>query len=179
MRKGRNRMRNKAEISAQIFTYILAAVVVAIILIVGGLAITKILDNVKWANISQFKSTLTSSVATVSRQYGTNKKVELPRIPDDYAEVCFVDSIDEATGQYSDAVRNHPSLGDYFFIKNSIDGGAAENVFFLDRRKQITENGRLKVDRLDVEEDFLCIPNEGAIDIWLKGTGKLAVLSVR
>ena len=161
----------KAQASTHVFVYILAAVVAGIILYVGAKSIITIINTMNQVNIDDFKSGFENAVTTISRQYGSVKKYQLD-LHESFEEICFVDSRNE-NGVFSDSVKNNIELSKYTFIKDSVDTDAKDNVFLL--KKKIIEQ-RFEVKDLDVEQDFLCLDNEGLLIVWLRGTGKNALL---
>lgn len=160
----------KAQISAQIFIYILAAVIIGVILLVGSKAVGTILGFGSRISIDSFKSDFQNVVETNARQYGSVKKYEFT-LPDKFDEICFVDSMNEDNEFDFDA--NVISM-DYNFIRNSVENDVKINVFLLNKKK-IEES--FYVDKLEVKDNnYLCLSNQGITIIWLRGSGKKAEL---
>jgi hypothetical protein len=158
----------KGEVSSQVFTYILAAVIVGLILIVGYKGISTIMGVTSQAPIDDFKSDFTAEVEKMSRDYGSVKKYELPGLPTKIEEVCFIDSMNE-----NNEFDILPSIADNAFIELSIEDNSQKNVFLLKDGK-IQES--FYVEHLDVVNDYLCLENVGAMELWFEGKGKTACL---
>lgn len=163
----------KGQVSSQVFVYILAVVIAGIILLVGTKVIGTLVGTGKSFNLERVKSDFMSSVEVSSRQYGSIKKVKL-EVPANFDTVCFADSREE-DGKFKASLLGNSLLSEYPLIKNSIENNAKENVFILKGNK-IEES--FEAGPLDVEEDFICIENTGAIELWLKGIGKKALLYI-
>jgi len=167
-------MNKKAQISSQIFIYVLSAVIVAIILIVGFRAISTLMKAGEGISIQEVRTDITSAIEKSSKQYGSVKKVPI-NVPDKFTEICFADSMTDAD-IFSSDVKSNTKLKDYFFIEGSINNDARTNVFLLNDQN-IEES--FYVENLDVRENFLCLDNVGLLEIWLKGLGKKAELYVQ
>jgi hypothetical protein len=159
----------RAQISSQVFIYILAAVVAGIILLVGYKAVATIIQTGGDVNMDRFKTDFETTVA-IGTTYGSQKKYEFS-LPKSFDEICFVDSRDE-NNVFSEAVKN-TIPGDYPFIQASVLSDANPNIFLLS--KGVIKDS-FYVDRLGVEDYFLCLENKGKLTVWLKGTGKRAEL---
>ncbi len=161
----------KAQISAQVFIYIMAAIIVGVIVLVGYRSIKTIIDAGSNINIDSFKSSFENTVSTYSRQYNSQTKFDEP-LPRNFDEICFADSR-EGDNKFSSALKSNPGLQQYPFIQSSIQNDAEPNVFLLNDKK-ISQS--FYVENLDVEVDFLCIKSNEKMALWLRGTGKVAVL---
>ena len=163
-------MNRKAQVSSQVFVYILAAVVAGLILIIGAKSIITIIKTMNQVNIDDFKSGLTDTVITISAQPGSVKKYDF-NLHESFEEICFVDSRIE--GKFSENVRSNVLLKEYPFIEDSILNDAEGNVFLLKDKKW---EDKFAIQKLDVEKDFLCLENEALLTVWFRGTGKNALL---
>jgi hypothetical protein len=157
--------KSKAQISSQVFVYVLASVMIALLLFIGVKAIATIIGVGGKVPLDTLKSDFRSDVESVARQYGSVKKVEL-NVPEKYDEICFVDSMEDDGKFDSSVVENS-------LIKDSVESGAPENVFLV--KKGIWDY-KFEADNLDVQSDYLCLKNVGKLEIWLKGAGKKALL---
>ncbi|MBN2367754.1 hypothetical protein JXC34_01950 [Candidatus Woesearchaeota archaeon] len=161
--------KNKAQISAQVFIYILAAVIVGVILLVGYRAISTIMSFSESSNIDSFKSSFENIVEVKSRESGS-VKIEEFKLSEKYDAICFVDSQNDA-GKFDislDAIENA-------MIRNSVSSNIQKNVFFMDENSIMDS---FYVDDLDVEGDYLCAENSGIVKLRFKGGGKKAILSL-
>lgn len=163
-------MNRKAQVSAQVFVYILAAVVAGLILFVGAKSIMTLINEMNKVNIDDFKSDLTDTVITMSGKPESVKRYDL-NLHESFEEICFVDS--RIDGKFSDNVKNNVELAKYPSINYSIIEDAQDNVFLL---KNKMWKDRFEIPKLDVEKDFLCLDNVGVITVWFRGTGKNAKL---
>jgi hypothetical protein len=160
-------MNQKGEISSQVFTYILAAIIVGLILLVGYKGITTVLSVTSKAPIDDFRSDFTSTVNKMARDFGSIKKYEFS-LPSQIEEVCFIDSMNDENkfDIPSSAAKNS-------FIKYSIDDNVQKNVFLIKEGK-IEES--FYVDDLNVVTDYLCIENSGLMYAWFEGKGRKACM---
>jgi len=157
----------KAQISGQVFVYVLAAVVIGLLLFIGVKAITSIASMGGKVNLDSLKSDFQSNVETIARQYGSVKKIDF-NLPSKYDEICFVDAMED-DGKF----KFDTSIIQNSLIRSSVESGAKENVFFV--TKGVWDD-KFTADKLDVQADYLCLENSGNIEVWLKGTGKKALL---
>ncbi len=145
----------KAQMSSQVFIYIMAALIIGAIVIVGGKGISTILNNFKDADLVEFESGLRNEVSSVG--FGSTSLFE-SSLPSGIDEICFIDS--------SDA---DPDKADNNFIKNKIENNVEENVFLLKR-------GRIEhayfISDIDVADDYLCLEEKDRIEIYLQGKGE-------
>ena len=169
-------MKRKAQISSQVFVYILAIIIAGVILLVGYKAIATIISTMGKLNVDSFRTDFENNVESISREFGSIKKVELGGLTSKIDEVCFIDSLED-DGKFSSILGTNTALDEYPLVKNKVNENVRENVFFL--KKKIPQNDvAFYVENLDVEQDFLCLKNEGKLFVWLKGTGKKALLYV-
>jgi hypothetical protein len=162
--------KNKAQISSQVFVYILSAVVIGLLLFIGAKAIQTIIELVINRNINEMKSDFQTEVAKAADQHSSVKRFDF-NVPRWYDELCFVDAMEEDEKFHFDNSKINNS-----FIKDSVQSGVKENVFFM---KRGIIKDKFIADKLDVEEDCLCLKNEGKLVVWLTGTGKKALLNIR
>jgi hypothetical protein len=162
----------KAQISSQIFTYILAAVVIGIIVLVGYKAIGTVLDVISRAKIDGIKADFISSVSGTSKQYNKVERIEIS-LPDNFDRICLLDSLDKTTKEFTSDVKSSSELSDYPLIKLKVDADTDKNIFLLKNKKIVEE---FYVENLNVEKNVLCVENSGINVFWLKGEGKTALL---
>ena len=82
----------KSQVSSQVFVYIMAVIIAGLIIVIGGKAIVTVLHTFHTVNIEGFKSEIQSNVRSVSREYGSVRKIE-PELSATFDEVCFADSM--------------------------------------------------------------------------------------
>ncbi len=159
-------MKSKAQISSQVFVYIMAAVIVVIILAVGYKAVSTILKAGNQIPLDNLKDDFDRIVSKISRQYESVEKYEF-RLPDRFDTICFVDSMTD------EEVFDLDADIDNLFIEDSIKDNVPKNVFLL--KNNIIEDS-FYVDNLNVESDYLCLENEGLLTVTLIGKGNSALL---
>jgi hypothetical protein len=162
-------MYNKAQVSSQIFTYILAAIIIGILFLVGYKAIVMILDFIRNAPLNELKLMVKGKVSQVAQSYGKIEKVEL-NIPDEFNQICFIDSLD-SEGQHNINLPNNANI----FIQDAVTQNVQTNVFLM--KDGIYGEGSFYVKKLNVASDYLCLENGDNLEIWLEGVGGSACLT--
>ncbi len=160
-------MKKKAEVSSQVFTYILSAIIIGIILLVGYKGITTVMSVTSKAPIDDFKSDFSSTVSKMARDYGSIKKYEFS-LPDQIKDICFIDSMNDNNEFDIDS-----SIAGNSFIKYNIEDNVQKNVFLINEGK-IEDS--FYVEDLNVFSDYLCIENSGLMYVWFEGKGRKACL---
>lgn len=161
--------RKKAQVSSQIFVYILAIIVIGLIVLVGYKAIGTILKFTTQASLDDFVSDFTSEVKTISRSHGKVKRYEFT-LQDKYDTICFMDSMND-DDEYDEIILPDDTSE---FIKNIVIENVPTNVFLL--KKGVPTGESFYVKDLNVATDYTCIVNEGLLEVWFEGTGKKACL---
>lgn len=154
-------MRKKAQ-AQQIFTWIIAIVMMSLLILFGYRSIVSLKDRGEQVKYLEFKNDLTSTFET-TMDYGSERRVSLSA-PSGYNEVCFV------------SFEGGIDLGlmdDYPLIKDSVEfqlgKEVTENVFLVE---SVAENS-FKVDNLRVDGNFLCIEvRSGKINFRVAGFGR-------
>jgi hypothetical protein len=164
-----SRISKKSQIS-QIFLYILALFIFALILYYGYFGIKSIIDQGERVAYVRFKTDLENAVQKVLPTY---RKV-LPfdknnplRIPGKITKVCFVSSDIIGTDelQFPDELKN-----DYPIISLSVAEGTQENVFVFPREEA---RQPIYLPKITVPDDFMCVETvQGRLDIVLRNIGK-------
>ncbi|MEK6916528.1 MAG: hypothetical protein AABW92_02185 [Nanoarchaeota archaeon] len=144
----------------------MAAIIIAVILIVGYRSIATIMSTIGQASIDDFKLDFKYTVESISDSYGSRQKFQFT-LPKKFTKICFVDSM--KNGEF----LINPGIIDNYFIKLSVEDDAEYNVFLL-TDKELEE--RFYVDNLDVKSDYLCFENKGLLEIWFEGLGDKACL---
>jgi len=153
-------------VSSQVFVYIMAAIIVAVVLFVGYRSVSTILAAAGKATIDTFKSDFSYAVEDASDSYGSRHKFEFT-LPKKFDRICFVDSMNN--GRFS----INPDRIDNFYIRLSVEDDAEYNVFLL-KEEKIEE--RFYVPSLDVLADYMCLDNQGLLEVWLEGVGDRACM---
>ena len=162
----------KAQIQAQIFVYVLAMIVIALVLLYGYSSLTTMKDRAKQVDILSLQNDVIKSIEKVSNDYGT---VRAPKfnIPTDYTEICFID-IDKSPA--AELQSNHPLVYEAW----SEVSGASANVFLI---TDLVEESFLVGDSdnsiISIEEpNYLCIEvTNRQVKVRLEGIGGKARLS--
>lgn len=162
--------KKKAQIQGQIFIYLVAIVLVSLILIYGYGAIKKMRGDIKQVSIIKFQTNLGNMVDKVALDYGSvkvyNEKDPL-HVPSEYSFVCFADTTDPRI-----VAGMVPS--EFPLIRDSLDSGAKENVFLVDRDLK----NSLYMEKMKVKSSFFCTPVvQGSIYLALEGFGDYAEAS--
>lgn len=161
-------MRKKSQIAGQIFIWILALFILAIIVFYGYKAIASFMKRGEEVSFIQFENTLESEVTSLATQLGDvvvfSEKNPL-RISGKYLQVCFVSD---------DATAGNIPVGLSEDFKKIIRTAIEENI------TKITENVFLEpsapssiyVGKIRVDGEILCVPVvKGRLDIRLTGLG--------
>lgn len=167
-------MKKKTQISAQIFIYLMAVVIIGVILLVGYKSITTLINNGKLINIDNFKKIFEQDILTYAKQYNSQKKIQEKLPPNGFDEICIADS--RINQKFSTELKNNPQLENYPLIKVSIENDADYNIFLLNKKKIIDS---FYIDKLDVLDNFICINKKEKKEVWIRGTGKVAELYTR
>ncbi len=161
----------------QVFVFIVAAIVFAIITIFGYSAITDFIDKGEQVEFYQFKTEIESSIKKIYPEFGAVRQEEY-RVPVEYEQICFVD-LDAPFDPSSELCEKDPIACDVWETAQDplaeITGYAAadENVF-LKPPAPIA----LKVFTLDIDGGFLCEDiNGGRFSLRLEGRGSSVELS--
>ncbi|MCK4589220.1 MAG: hypothetical protein KAT77_02170 [Nanoarchaeota archaeon] len=178
----------KGIVIGQVFIYIMAVVVFAVVLIFGYMAITDFLEKGEKVAYVIFKNDLENAVKNIYSDYGSvvvyNEQNPFP-VPSKYEEVCFVD-LDEAVPDDSFCDRK-PLICDAW--QTTYDAGGWEqgdqNVF-LDP----IGLGPIKVFKIRIDtdndgegrglsdDDYLCLTvRQGRLFMRLEGKGDHALIS--
>ena len=144
---------------SQVFTFIIAGLIFVLILIFGYNAISDLLQSSSDINVAELKSDLESSLSSVKRSYGSVRKVEL-RAPSEFNELCFFD-FNKCGSLYNIESNNGVLLN---WAVDSCKSNSS-NVFSIPRLVD------LSIRNIEIEEGYVCIPEQGGSFI-LKVTGK-------
>lgn len=154
-------MRKKSQMIGEIFIWIAALFILAIIVFYGYKAISDFMQRGEEVSFIQFKNTIESEAVRLSTQLNDvvvfNEKNPL-KVPGKYQQVCFVSS-EASVGDTDNKV-----------IKEAIRAGihnTTENVFL----EPLAPNP-IFIGNIELDEGVLCVPVvKGRIDIRLTGRG--------
>lgn len=158
----------KAQI-AQVFIYILALFIFALILYYGYYSISSFIKKGEEVVYIKFKTQLESEVEAILPQFGSvsifSKNKPL-KVPGKAEKVCFV----SYNNIISREIPSQPSDSIDPIIRLGIMQGAEENVFLLPRE----ERAPISLLRIKVPGNFDCIPvKQGRLDIRLESLGNV------
>ena len=162
-------MKRKSQIAGEIFIWILALIILAVIVFYGYKAISGFMQRGEEVSFIQFKNNLESEVSVLSTQLNDvvvfNERNPL-RIPSKYKKVCFV-SEDAVEGDVPIELNDNLKK----IIETAINTPEliekTENVFL-----EPSAVNPLYVGKIEVDGRILCVPVvKGRIDIRLTGLG--------
>ncbi len=158
----------KSQIPSTVFIYALAAIIIALILIFGYMAIGKLMTTSCETEKAKFKSDL-KSVIEEDATYGKNTVIELSA-PCNYEELCFVAKSEE--GALSEDIKGrYPLAADV--------AESSDNVFLADIDGNIEpfEVGRFKIHGDAAYSPDLCVEEDmGEFRFRIKGEGDFALI---
>ncbi len=157
-------MVKRAQITGQIFIYIMAAIVVGAIILIGYAAISNLLKNQCDVEQVTFKTGL-AKLLPKYRDFGSVKPASIAA-PCDTTQVCFVDARQ---------IGNASFTADNFIIQDSVQDGQQKNVFLVGE-------STVAVDYYDYlatqDGNTLCIDaSGGAFGFTLHGQGTTILLT--
>jgi hypothetical protein len=162
------KIKNKAFVDSRIFTYILAAIILLLI----------ILLSIKWITDLGARERMSRDVivdekmksVTETLLYGAVKKATFD-VPLG-SKVCFFDPSPEKRNW---AIENNvPIIKEYPSIKESITGEISRNIVYLDlKKKEIIKTRWLPDICFDKQPYYECIdPIETSLEVFFEGRGK-------
>ena len=156
----------RAQVSSQVFTYMMAAIIIAAMVFVGFNGIAKILKTFQGAPLEKFESDLRKQISSTSTSYMSVELFEFT-LPSKYDEICFIDSLNVGSIESSVAENS--------VIKNKIQSKVEENIFLIQDGDVLEA---YYIEDVDVLDDYVCVENQGRLGIWFQGTGKHACLKL-
>jgi len=156
----------RGQLSGNVFIYIFAIIVVALILILGYKYISSTKENIVKTDLILLKNKLSSDIETISSDFGSSKKVSYS-IPDQ-AEICLFD-LDKKDEILSNLGSNFNLL-----IKDSIENNVKKNTFVFD--EDIFES--YYVGEIEINDPyFICLkPVAGKISFFVEGKGNRTLI---
>lgn len=155
--KSRNK---KAQIAGQIFIFVLAAFLAALILIYGYKAIGGFTKRTEQIALIRFETDLSNTIKTISSDFGSVKKLEL-NVPSKYQKVCLIDLNKSVPTQYDPFCRSNPIICDAWTDKT-------QNVFLVPMAETTFPILILEI----ADPGHICPPvRQGKITLRLEGLG--------
>lgn len=165
----------------QVFTFIIAALVFAMIMLFGYKAITEFVGRGEDIQLVQFKNDIESSVRSIYSQYGA-EKVQDFYLPSKYSQICFINL--EAGAEVIHAQKDELCKSDTNACILWEEAAAAGDGAFesIDENVFLTPSSlKIKVYRLEIdnnEQQFLCLPiTQGHFTLHLEGRGDRTAVS--
>jgi hypothetical protein len=164
-------MRKKAQAN-HIFMYIVAVLVLGLIVLVGYMAVSKIVPQMCETSKVTFEKNLHQMIKE-NRDFGTVKNDRFS-LPCSYQGVCFIDA------QKTDLIVPADSPSYEQELKDYVGVGAAVNVFYVNEKGQLEELAIYQQEKAPVElaDDYICFtPETGILDVTFRGKGKTVSIS--
>ncbi|MCH8003032.1 MAG: hypothetical protein IH934_00235 [Nanoarchaeota archaeon] len=156
----------RGQLSGNVFIYIFAVVVIALILILGYKYISGTKENIVKTDLILLKNRLTSDIRAISSDFGSTKRVSYS-IPGQ-TELCLID-LDRKNEILSNLPSNFNPL-----IKDSIESNVKNNAFVFN--EVIFES--YYIGDIEINEPyFKCFkPVGGKISFVVEGLGNKALI---
>jgi hypothetical protein len=154
---------------SQVFGYIFAFFVLALLLIFGYRAIFGVGEQVESSRYAEFRAELESDIYTAALQFGSAKRA-VYSVPASVSEVCFY----SPSPTDSEADDSCSSLSEHQLIKDSVDSRAGKNTFILGELPDA-----IFLDYVDTGICPLrCFSSErGQLSIFMEGKGNRTLVS--
>ncbi len=182
------RKKSKGVLMGQVFIYITAVIIFAVILIFGYQAIAGFLEKGEKVAYLTFKTDLENAIKNVYSDYGTvviyNERNVLS-IPGQYKEICFVD-LGKNVPVNSDFCKNNPIICNAWVTAKDNGGWAAgdQNVFLEPMGLSPIKVYQITLDTVDddledfTDQGYLCIlVVQGRLHMRLEGMGDHTFIS--
>jgi hypothetical protein len=161
----------RAEVTTQIFFYVMVVVVMGLALLLGYRFISKLSNQSSKISLDEFKSDLTDSINSVSTNFGEVQIIEL-KLPTQYSQICF---INKSLSEESNLDR-YTVFENYTLIKSSVEAGVKDNTFIMS--KKIESSFRTENVVLENNAGLLCIQNNaGFVKLRLESLGNAVRIS--
>lgn len=161
-------MNKKAQIAGQVFIFILAAVLAAMLIFYGYRAINSFTKRTEDIVMTQFQTDIEIQIKTISSDYGSVRKLELS-LPSKYRKLCLVnlDYNDVSNSCICDQNFCLPDNDDYNPIICDAWIDKTQNVFLVPSSEL-----NLKVTQMEIEGGYLCAPVlSGKVTLRIEGGG--------
>jgi hypothetical protein len=158
--------RKRAQVQSQIFIYMLAIIITALILIYGYNSFKKIKEQGEVTELINFQTNIKRSVDTLSYDYGSVKTKEF-NVPGNFRKVCFVSL---------NPLPPLSALNKYPLIKDSVASNVQKNVFLWPPGTESFYGGNISIDPAD--NGYFCANvSYGRISLRLEGLGNAVKIS--
>jgi hypothetical protein len=158
----------KAQISGEVFTYIMAAIIISLIMIVGYIGVQRITDGSQGVHLTKFENSIRNDLLTACVKTGSVRTVSYT-LPPTVDMVCFY-----GTAKYGEKSQGSvPPL-----VLDMIDSYPNDDKIFV-----IGDEIFREIDpgcQLDVDEDFIthCVDTtQTALQLKLLGNGRHVTLT--
>jgi hypothetical protein len=173
MGKRRAEMTNKkSQIASNVFVYILAIVVIAIILLMGYKYVSGAKDTISDADMLLLEKRITSDIESVRADFGSEKKVSYSI--SGLVQLCLVD-VDKIIKD-----NKEDELNDYPLIKDSVLAKLQKNAFIIGKDVfEAFDVGKIKVEDSTGNPTYVTCSEsgKGKIDLTLTGQGDSTLIS--
>lgn len=156
----------RAQVQTQIFTYIIATVVLIVIFIFGFRTIKNFKENVEEVELAQLQTYLKSEVKKIQSDYGSTV-IRTLNIPSEYSHICFAQ--DDSNWEVSE-MKYDLDL-DYTIIYDSLVSRVQKNVFLYPSGVTSFYIGNICIEDCESTQYKCVAVNNGAIRIGLEGLG--------
>lgn len=160
----------------QIFIYMIALILFALILAYGYKAIKDFRSRTDEISLLQMEKDISSTVKRVATDYGTIVKKEL-NVPLKYKKICFVDLVTPNLVPDNENICKLDQ-SDYNPIAcNSWRDRANYNMFGISEEDTLTYNvGKIKID-INGQHYFCSDVTNGRVTLKIEGLGNKALIS--
>lgn len=163
----RKRKSKRAQIIGQIFVFILAGLVLALVITYGYKAIKHFTARSEEVALVDFQNDFFTAVEGVKYDFGSIRKTEL-RLPSKFLGLCVV-NIDNCPSSTPLLILPGKTISLDWMLDACLTGSA--NSFLIPRFD-------LLIQDVVVDGDFICVPNiDGRVILRLEGLGKKAKVS--
>lgn len=164
----RKRKSKRAQIIGQIFVFILAGLVLALVITYGYKAIKHFTARSEEVALVDFQNDFFTAVEGVKYDFGSIRKTEL-RLPSKFLGLCVV-NIDNCPSSLPILKFPGKTPVSFAWMPAACETGSA-NAFLIPRFDLLIED-------VVVDNDFVCVPNlDGRVILKLEGLGKKAKVS--
>lgn len=166
----------KAEVPAQIMTYVLAAILFGLIMIFGYNVVVSMRLSGESVAMVKFKTQLEGDIKKMAMETGrTTRLYEYPS-PGNFGEICFIDSDYLAGGLTPEQENNlkDSNCGEKNkkMLIDSADAGIQSNMFLFPGTRNF------EIGSIEVDKGCVCIPSRaGKFSMRMRGKGDRAQIS--
>ncbi|MBD3163794.1 hypothetical protein GF323_01215 [Candidatus Woesearchaeota archaeon] len=163
----------KAQIPGQIFLYIIAIVIVAVILIVGYSSIDMIRERMGQTEKLRFRQNLQSSLNNIANDFGRIEQKEF-LLANEYRKVCFIQDYGYSNPGNLDIIfKGYPIIQDTI-----INGEPTKNTFLLKANNKVAETYMIGNIALIGNAVFECFDVvDSKLSLRIEGKGDHVVIS--